>query len=91
VSKSPRYIAVVRRGETEVYRILKEYLEARGLVEVVWDRRLDDRRHRDTSAPEERRNRDRRGATPTASTRALGFFIARAGEPAPKDGKAPTL
>ncbi|HEV8674119.1 MAG TPA: hypothetical protein VGX21_08735 [Methylomirabilota bacterium] len=83
IDTPPRYIAVVRRGETEVYRMLKEYLEARGLAEVIWDRRVADRRLQPDPAAAERRRGERRGPPPGASSRALGFFIARAGEPAP--------
>lgn len=79
-----RYIAVVRRGETEIYRLLKEYLEARGVAEVVWDRRAGERRLA-AGAPQsldERRRTDRR-RTPVGlgTSQALGFFITRAGEP----------
>ncbi len=77
----PRYLAVVRHGETEVYRVLKEYLEARGLVQVVWDRRVGERRFRSAPASEaaERRRSDRRGPASDLSARTLGFFIARPG------------
>ncbi|MBI3455654.1 MAG: hypothetical protein HY002_07690 [Candidatus Rokubacteria bacterium] len=74
-----RYIAVVRRGETEVYRTLKEYLETRGLVEVTWDRRVGERRFRAGAPPHgaDRRCADRRAPALDGSRRALGFFIAR--------------
>jgi hypothetical protein len=82
---APRYIAVVRRGESEVYQLLKEYLEARGVAEVVWERRAGDRRFRAraSAASAERRGADRRGSPRGAAT-PLGFFIARAGQPAPR-------
>ncbi len=68
---APPYIAVVRRGEREVYRTLKDYLEARGVAEVVWERRVGDRRTRaerrvqgEAARPEEeRRARREAGAT----------------------------
>lgn len=74
----PRYLAVVRRGETEVYRILKEYLEARGLLQVVWDRRGEQRRRSaGPSAASDRRRADRRRPTHDVAYRTLGFFLAR--------------
>lgn len=76
---APRYLAVVRPGETEVYRMLKEYLGSRGLVEVVWDRRGGERRRPTarSAAAAERRGGDRRSAPRDASYRTLGFFLAR--------------
>jgi hypothetical protein len=78
-----RYLAVVHRGETEVYRILKEYLEARGLVQVVWDRREEQRRGgaEPSAAQSDRRRADRRGPTHDVAHRTLGFFLARPGVP----------
>ncbi len=85
---APRYLAVVRRGETEVYRLLKEYLEARGLAQVVWDRRVGERRFAGPGAADsERRRSDRRGPASDPSARTLGFFIARPGGDSPKAGK----
>ncbi len=75
----PRYLAVVRRGETEVYRLLKEYLEARGLVQVVWDRREEKRESARPVADSDRRRADRRGSTHDVAYRTLGFFLARPG------------
>ncbi len=86
--RPPRYLAVVRRGETEVYRVLKEYLEARGVAQVVWDRRVGERRFAGQRASgSERRRSDRRGPAPDRSARTLGFFIARPGAKAPRAGK----
>lgn len=83
-SRRPPYVAVVRPGERELFRMLKDYLEARGLVEVVWDRRVGDRRgpadrrkaHRG-DAPETRRRAERRERLPRERAEQLGFFIAR--------------
>src|SRR3990172_2146898 len=35
-----RYLAIVRRRETEVYPLLHTYLEARGVAQGMWDRRV---------------------------------------------------
>jgi hypothetical protein len=80
-----KYLAVVRRGETAVYRLLKEYLEARGLVQVVWDRRVAERRRApavSAAGHRERRRGQRREPRPEASSRTLGFFLARPASPA---------
>jgi hypothetical protein len=84
VDRPPRYIAIVHRGETETYRMLKDYLEARGVAAVVWDRRVGDRRGPESPRTTgERRSRDRRVAAPTDPRHPLGFFIARVGPAAP--------
>jgi len=83
-----RYLAIVRRGETEVYRLLKTYLEARGVAQVMWDRRVGERRLAGQGASDsERRGGDRRGPAADLSARTLGFFIARPGGERPKAGK----
>lgn len=81
--RHPPYIAVVRPGERELFRILKNYLEARGLVEVVWDRRAGERRTlgerrkaRQTSPVAQRRRAERR-EPPPGRVEQLGFFISR--------------
>jgi hypothetical protein len=66
VARAP-YLAVVRRGNTKVYEFLKEPFEAQGLVEVVWERRIADRR----------REGRRRGVAETWDT--LGFVLVRQG------------
>jgi hypothetical protein len=95
-ARPPRYLAVVRRGETEVYRILKQYLEARGLIEVVWDRRQGERRGPGPTAPAgadaERRRRDRRAAGSALSLQTIGFFLVRPGaaeRPGGRGGERP--
>jgi hypothetical protein len=81
---APRYLAVVRRGETEIYRMLKDYLGRRGLVDVVWDRRVGDRRGnpRPQAPAADRRSGDRRRDPPHEPTaRTLGFFLIRPARP----------
>ncbi len=82
--RRPPYVAVVRPGERELYGMLRDYLETRGLVEVVWDRRLgerrspaDRRRSRRGGTPESRRRAERRERLPRERADQLGFFIAR--------------
>lgn len=77
---APRYLAVVRRGETEEYSILKDYLGRRGVIDVVWDRRVGERRRaaRPPTTGPERRGRDRRqGPQRDLASRPLGFFLVR--------------
>ena len=81
---APPYLAVVRRGETEVYRMLKDYLGRRGLVDVVWDRRVGERRRatRPRTAGADRRAGDRRRDPPRhPAYRTLGFFLVRPARP----------
>ena len=81
--RRPPYIAVVRPGERELFRMLKNYLEARGLVHVVWDRRVGERRARGErrtsrqTSPEAQRRRTERRDPPPSTVEQLGFFISR--------------
>jgi cytidylate kinase len=56
---SPRLLAVVRRGASERFRYLQDVL-AGVPAQVVWDRRLTERRHHPQLTTPERRQRDRR-------------------------------
>ncbi len=75
-SSRPRYLFVVRSGEFEVYRILRERLEEPGLVEVIWDRRVRERRTVVVPVEHERRRGERRGPPP-ATWATQGFLLAR--------------
>src|SRR5262245_36530886 len=75
------YIAVVRRGETAILRMLLESLGTEaGPVQVVWDRRLGDRRRRRRPTLPERRRSERRGPSP-AAVLTLRFSFARCRTP----------
>lgn len=75
--RAGRYIAVVRRGETAMFRALLRALEAQpGPVQVIWDRRGTDRRKTRHLGSPERRRRDRRTPPPPTWKR-LGFLLAR--------------
>jgi len=70
------YVAIVRRGETAVFRMLLRALDVQpGLVQVIWDRRGADRRQRRAAAPRNRRRTERR-TPPPPTWRTLGFFFA---------------
>jgi hypothetical protein len=72
----PPYLAVVRRGETHVFAFLKEQFEARGLVEVMWDRRGGDRRAMPRRVEPERRQSEQRRRLPD-TWYTLGFVLVR--------------
>ena len=81
-------LAIVRRGETETFRLLKRELEEPepDVVEVIWDRRVGERRTARETAPDDRRFRERRGPLPATWT-IFGFVIAvRHGESRAGDG-----
>jgi hypothetical protein len=56
-----RVLIVVRRGATDRFQFLKEQFAAEP-VEVIWDRRVTERRQRARSATVDRRSRERREA-----------------------------
>ena len=70
------YIAVVRRGETAILRMLLEALGTEpGPVQVIWDRRSGERRRRRRPSSPDRRRGERRGPAP-ADWLTRGFFFA---------------
>jgi hypothetical protein len=75
------YIAVVRRGETAMLRMLLESLNVGpGPVQVVWDRRSGERRRRRRSTSPDRRRGERRSPAPPGwLTRGYFFAPCRAG------------
>lgn len=90
------HLIVVRRGETDVFRTLKEKLEEPGQVLVIWDRRLRERRAEPfpgltPPVVTERRRAERRQALPS-SWYTLGFVfvpdrsLPSVGVPAPGPG-----
>jgi hypothetical protein len=71
-----RYFAVVRRGETELFRTLLHALtDNPGPVQVIWDRRSRERRQRGGPGSLDRRRSERRGYPP-ATWLTLGFVFA---------------
>jgi signal transduction histidine kinase/DNA-binding response OmpR family regulator len=70
-----RPLLVVRRGRVALFEALRTELVARQLAEVVWDRRVDDRRRRVRPAlPEGRQAERRRPLAPAWET--VGFVVA---------------
>ena len=66
------YLVVVPRGERATYRALQVRVKDQGLVEVIWDRRVVDRRQTPTAG--RRRLGERR--RPGDDTWTLGFLVA---------------
>jgi hypothetical protein len=69
------YLMVVQRGDQERFRFLSATFRDRP-VEVMFDRRLGDRRRSSEGAEVDRRASDRRNRPP-ASWDNLGFLVAR--------------
>jgi len=72
--RRPPYLAVVRQGHDEVFEFLRHFQES-NLTEVLWDRRVGDRRASEESAEPERRRSERR-SLPSPTWDALGFVLA---------------
>jgi hypothetical protein len=71
----PPSFAIVRRGETETFRMLKEQLEEPEVVDVIWDRRSGERRVPAAGHEPDRRHLDRRGPPPEMWA-TFGFVVA---------------
>ena len=69
------YLAVVGRGNTGRFRFLQEHLASPGFVEVIWDRRVLERRHFREIGVIDRRSGERRQPLPVTWT-ALSFVLA---------------
>jgi hypothetical protein len=69
------YLMVVQRGDKDRFRFLSATFRDRP-VEVLWDRRVGDRRRSAEGAVVERRSGDRR-QSPPSSWDNLGFLVAR--------------
>jgi hypothetical protein len=55
-----REVFVVARDRPDLYRYLSQTFADAKNVEVIWDRRTEERRRTDDTAPRNRRQRDRR-------------------------------
>ncbi len=70
---SMRTRVIVRRGASERFQILQDTV-AGDPVDLTWDRRAGERRHRPHPVTAERRRSDRRGLPPVTWT-ALDFVV----------------
>ena len=69
--------AIVRRDNIEIFRALKAELEEPDVVEVIWDRRVSQRRQAsmDRQTEPDRRRGERRGSPPEMWL-SFGFVVA---------------
>jgi hypothetical protein len=75
-----RTIAVVRRGDTDTFDLLRDL--CRGTeVQVHWDRRHSDRRTGTAAAAPAERRRGERRQPPRTTWRTLGFVVVGCQEP----------
>ena len=85
------YVVVVERGTLGLFETLTEHLGEPEMVEVIWDRRVGERRKPSLPRRGDRRRSDRRGGAP-ASWNSFGFLLTvRGGEtgPTPPTGWEP--
>jgi PAS domain S-box-containing protein len=81
----PPFLAIVRRGEDELFQALRQTLEAPGLARVVWDRRAGD-----ATGTEQHHAERRHAADPSWET--LGFVLVPhpTATSSPADPRSPT-
>ncbi|MGH7319864.1 MAG: hypothetical protein ACRELA_09625, partial [Candidatus Rokuibacteriota bacterium] len=68
------HLAIVRRGEEEIFRILQAHREQLNLEQVIWDRRGESRRREGQPVAPDRRGQERRAPTP-GTWDTLGFLL----------------
>jgi hypothetical protein len=65
----PAHLAVVHRDFPDVFNYLRRnFAEDRGSVDVIWDRRVIERRRARVDTPVDRRRTERRGPPPSTWT-----------------------
>jgi hypothetical protein len=62
ISEDAQYLLIVQHGRDDVFLSLKDRIEAPGQLQVMWDRRVGERRKAESSAHSEHRAGDRRHA-----------------------------
>jgi hypothetical protein len=72
------FVAIVRHQQPEMFQNLRERLRELKVADVIWDRRVGERRALAGSDPSDRRRSDRRAAPPITWS-ALGFLVAHLG------------
>jgi hypothetical protein len=70
----PPLLAVVGRGHQARYRFLEQHLGGPGFVEVIWDRRVEERRQARETGVIDRRSSERRQPLPVTWS-ALAFVL----------------
>jgi hypothetical protein len=87
----PECLVIVRRGETEVFERLKAQFAGVPNVQVIWDRRVRDRRVIIQDVDNERRRGERRAPLDATMWTTRGYVLARPQSAAPGDAAAPPL
>lgn len=78
MTRRPRYLVVVRRGEEEIFHSLQEHFSAGAdPTQVVYDRRVRDRRVIIQDREPERRSGERRAPTDVTMWTKRGFIVVR--------------
>jgi hypothetical protein len=83
MATSPECLVIVRRGETEVFERLKAQFAGTPKVQVMWDRRVRDRRVIIQDVDDERRRGERRAPVDATMWTTRGYFLARPQPTAP--------
>ena len=84
----PECLVIVRRGETEVFERLKARFANSPGVQVMWDRRVRDRRVIIQDVNNERRRGERRMPLDATMWTIRGYFLARPHSTAPRTAAA---
>jgi hypothetical protein len=79
----PPFLVIVRREAEDLYRTLQLQFEDEPHVQVIWDRRVAERRVRTAPVIGERRSRDRRGLPPVSWGLGVLFVPEETHEPDP--------
>ncbi len=88
MARRPRYLVVVRRGETETFQGLQEHFASGpDPTPVVWDRRVRDRRVIIQDVEGERRRGDRRAPIDATMWTKRGFVVVRVDKPSAEDAE----
>jgi len=91
MATSPECLVIVRRGETAVFERLKAQFAGVPNVQVVWDRRVRDRRVIIQDAENERRRGERRAPADATMWTTRGYFLARPQSISPGDAATAPL
>jgi hypothetical protein len=87
----PECLVIVRRGESKVFERLRAQFAGVPNVQVVWDRRVRDRRVIIQDVENERRRGERRAPLDATMWTTRGYFLVRLHPTAPGMAAVPAL